>query len=70
MPRRKAKRPEATSDAEQPPRHSGPVRLLAHDWPFLYSVLSNGDLVMNRRLPKPKAPARRRREESADEAPF
>lgn len=27
-----------------------PVRLIAHVWPFLYSVLSNGDLVMNRRL--------------------
>jgi len=28
-----------------------PVRLLAHDWPFLYSLLRNGDLVVNKRLP-------------------
>lgn len=28
-----------------------PVRLLPHDWPFLYSVLPNRDLVINKRLP-------------------
>lgn len=27
-----------------------PVRLLPHDWPFLYSVLANGDMVVNKRL--------------------
>ncbi len=38
-----------------------PVRLLAHDWPFKYSVLANGDLVRNQRIaasvavPAPKA---------------
>jgi len=33
-----------------PPPVGRPVRLLAHDWPFLYSVLPNGDLVVNKRL--------------------
>jgi len=35
-----------------------PVRLLAHEWPFLYSVLPNGDLVINKRLPTPPKPER------------
>lgn len=34
-----------------PLRAGMPVRLLPHDWPFLYSVLPNGDLVINKRLP-------------------
>ena len=32
------------------------MRLLPHDWPFLYSVLPNGDLVINKRLPPPAKP--------------
>jgi len=45
-----------------------PVRLLPHDWPFLYSVLANGDLVMNQRLPVPARPRRKRADGDADDA--
>lgn len=39
-----------------------PVRLLVHDWPFLYSVIGNGDLVVNKRLqPSRPAPPQRKR---------
>jgi hypothetical protein len=48
-----------------------PVRLLPHDWPFLYSVLTNGHLVINQRLPSPQAArkSRRRVDEGANDAP-
>jgi hypothetical protein len=43
-----------------------PVRLLAHDWPFLYSVLANGDLVINQRLPSPPLPMQHRKRADMD----
>jgi len=43
-----------------------PVRLLAHDWPFLHSVLPNGDLVINQRLPSPPRPKQNRKRVDAD----
>ena len=47
-----------------------PTRLLPHDWPFLYSVVDNGDLVINKRLPLAPRPAskRKRVEKDADDA--
>jgi hypothetical protein len=47
-----------------------PVRLLPHDWPFLYSVLANGHLVINQRLPllQGAQQSRRRVDEGADDA--
>jgi hypothetical protein len=65
------RRPKDTSaDADAQPLAPGmPVRLLPHDWPFLYSVLPNGDLVMNRRLNVPvRRPAKRRAEVDAEDA--
>lgn len=61
--------------AEPPPpvvQHAGlPVRLLPHDWPFLYSVLANGDVVVNKRLAavRPAQPRRRRADTDMDDAP-
>jgi len=60
MARRKKSDP-----ADEPPRHAAlppgtPVRLLAYDWPFPYSVLPNGNLVINKRLPSPPKPQRTR----------
>jgi hypothetical protein len=45
-----------------PLRPGMPVRLLPYDWPFLYSVVPNGDLVINKRLPAPAPPKRSRKQ--------
>ena len=75
MPSRKQKTPPTPPDVAegpQPLRPAMPVRLLPHDWPFLYSVLPHGDLVMNKRLPPAPAARRSRGQviEDAGEAPF
>ncbi|MDR7269539.1 hypothetical protein J2X20_002168 [Pelomonas saccharophila] len=46
------RKPRADVDPPAPvvPGLGLPVRLLPHDWPFLYSVLANGDVVVNKRL--------------------
>lgn len=62
-PRKKAP-PAAPEPEPVVPRPGMPVRLMPHDWPFLYSVLANGDLVMNQRLP---VPARHRRKSTSSE---
>lgn len=69
-----ASRKKAPPPVEEPGpvvlRPGMPVRLLPHDWPFLYSVLANGHLVINQRLPlapRPK-PVRKRIDKDADDA--
>jgi hypothetical protein len=52
--------PEAVEPGPMTLRPGMPVRLLVHDWPFLYSVLPNGDLVINKRLPPSRSAARSR----------
>lgn len=61
---------DTPAEAEAQPLAQGmPVRLLPHDWPFLYSVLPNGDLVMNRRLKAPaRRPVKRREDVDAEDA--
>jgi len=48
---------EAPQDGLVPLQPVMPIRLLPYDWPFLYSVLANGDLVTNKRLPSAPAKA-------------
>jgi hypothetical protein len=57
MPSRKA-RPQPSLEGPQLLREGMPTRLLPYDWPFLYSVLANGDLVVNKRLPLADPPRR------------
>lgn len=63
-----------TTDDSKPMLPVGkPVRLLAHDWPFLYSVLNNGDLVVNKRLtavPKRQVQSQQRVAQTAQEEQF
>jgi len=59
--RKKAVAPPPREPEPVVPRPGMPVRLLPHDWPFLYSVLANGDLVMNQRLPMSRPKANRKR---------
>ena len=69
-PRKKAAAPSAPAPEPTAFRPPGiPVRLLPHDWPFLYSVLANGDLVINQRLSvaRPK-PGRKRTDGDGDDA--
>lgn len=57
MAARKRTVAEADDIAQPPHLPSGkPIRLIAQDWPFLYSVLPNGDLVINKRLPVARKP--------------
>lgn len=55
-----------------PLRPGMPTRLLPRDWPFLYSVVENGDLVINKRLPlaTPSPPKRKRVDKDAGDAPM
>jgi hypothetical protein len=62
-----ASRAKKSTPSEEEPgpvalRPGMPVRLLPHDWPFLYSVVANGDLVINKRLPPPQPPKRSRQQ--------
>jgi len=70
MASRKKAAPPPREPEPAAPRSGMPVRLLPHDWPFLYSVLANGDLVMNQRLAVPARakPARKRADTDADDA--
>jgi hypothetical protein len=62
------KQPQAEEAIGATPLRAGmPVRLTLFDWPFLYSVLSNGDFVINKRLPQP-APPRRSRKHAREDA--
>lgn len=49
--RKKKSTPEEAPAGPAALRPGMPTRLLPHDWPFLYSVVDNGDLVINKRLP-------------------
>jgi hypothetical protein len=61
------KQPQADEPVGPTPLRSGmPVRLISFDWPFLYSVLPNGDFVVNKRLPQPEPPRRSRRQAHKD----
>ncbi len=64
--RERKPRAEAEPPAAVAPNPGWPVRLLPHDWPFLYSVLANGDVVVNKRLAV-AAPATRSRKRSDTE---
>lgn len=68
--RKKNPPPEPDSSGPVVLRPGMPTRLLAHDWPFLYSVVDNGDLVINKRLPlvKTAAAKRARIDKGADDA--
>jgi hypothetical protein len=57
MPSRKV-RPQPSLEGPQPLREGMPTRLLPYDWPFLYSVLASGDLVVNKRFPLADPPRR------------
>lgn len=67
--RKKRPKPEEVSTGPVALRPGMPTRLLPHDWPFLYSVVENGDLVINKRLPLVPRPAlkRKRVDEGADD---
>ena len=68
--RKKKSTPEEAPTGPVALRPGMPTTLLPHDWPFLYSVVDNGDLVINKRLPlAPRpAPKRKRVEKDADDA--
>jgi len=67
-PRKKVQPSPVAPELPVPPPGM-PVRVLPFDWPFLYTVLANGDLVLNQRLPvKPKPVARKRTASDADDA--
>lgn len=51
MPR-KPKAAAAESEEKFTPPAGVPVRLITHDWPFLYSVTAQG-LVINKRVASP-----------------
>lgn len=63
---RKPPPPAAAVPAPAAPQPGLPVRLLPHDWPFLYSVLANGDVVINKRLPAAAPTARSRKRVDTD----
>lgn len=64
----RTRKPRADVDPPVPvvPGLGLPVRLLPHDWPFLYSVLANGDVVVNKRLAQAPTTARSRKRIDAD----
>jgi hypothetical protein len=68
----RSRKPRAAVEPAAPvvPNPGLPVRLLAHDWPFLYSVLANGDVVVNKRLAaaRPTQPSRQRDDADAGDA--
>ena len=66
--RKRKSEPEPEAPGPVALRPGMPTRLLPHDWPFLYSVIDNGDLVINKRLQlsKPKATNRPRIKKSDD----
>ena len=66
VPRKKPTAPVAERAQAPAPRPGLPVRLLPHDWPFLYSVLANGDLVLNQRLPRARVARQRAAQEDDD----
>lgn len=74
MASRSRKPPPAAAEPPSPAALNPglPVRLLPHDWPFLYSVLANGDVVLNKRLvlSQPAARSRKRADADGDEAPI
>lgn len=51
MATRKKAAPPPDEEGPHLLRAGMPTRLLPFDWPFLYSVLPNRDLVLNKRLP-------------------
>lgn len=70
--RKRQENEDRQPEGPHPLRPGMPTRLLPHAWPFLYSVLPNGDLVVNKRLPPAQPPKRPRRQllQALGDAPF